>query len=560
MEKEQEEHQGDSSRPRRETTITDFKEFHSTGRRGKVAEAIQKIETPDKDREETQKQQQTKGKPRNPTARRNLSGEPQHSHSQEEPTPGSNTRKESSEPGLDCITEAVTPKQSPRMAEVDQLKEELKQLREQNEQIKTDLEAARLRNEVQAEKIKQKEWQAAKDKLDQEHAQAAKREEQELADLKANDGEKEDKSIIKQLQDRIAQLEAAARPPEDTKREAHQQEVADQLKQLMAQQAEITEKAKAAAKGCEDTPAIQELLQQLNKEQQPPTARDDQSKLMENLLNTLQGKQVESNITRQKDILRQFLVDSNKVTTTGGATTLKPDLLKKLTGESDSFNMTEWLANFNRRTSEEGKCDSCQEECKHHKKSGMLEKATANIQHKEIWPQKNLLEDWADEELEFKHMMFEHYVAGEARTIETSTEPAQILGRLRLLRKLAYAKLRGYEWPLIRKMYAAILRSIETKENTWESNFDRYETILYRRAPIKREDKPGQTSSNSKKWFCRDWNKGNCQKSSPHKAWFGTGTNAVQRTVLHICATCYMKEKAQRDHPEGQETCPHKEA
>ena len=34
---------------------------------------------------------------------------------------------------------------------------------------------------------------------------------------------------------------------------------------------------------------------------------------------------------------------------------------------------------------------------------------------------------------------------------------------------MAYLKLRGYEWNLIRKMYAAILTSIETKEYLWEA-------------------------------------------------------------------------------------------
>ena len=72
--------------------------------------------------------------------------------------------------------------------------------------------------------------------------------------------------------------------------------------------------------------------------------------------------------------------------------------------------------------------------------------------------------------MEFKNIQFEHMVAGEVRTIEMCTEPAQILGRLRLLRRMAYAKLRGYEWHIIRKMYAAIVRSIESNENTWESN------------------------------------------------------------------------------------------
>ena len=100
----------------------------------------------------------------------------------------------------------------------------------------------------------------------------------------------------------------------------------------------------------------------------------------------------------------------------------------------------------------------------------MLDKATSNIQHKEVWPQKNLLEDWADEEVAFNQLQFEHFIAGESRTIELCTEPSQILGRLRLLRCMAYAKLRGYDWHLIRKMYAVILTSIEARENTWDSN------------------------------------------------------------------------------------------
>ena len=73
----------------------------------------------------------------------------------------------------------------------------------------------------------------------------------------------------------------------------------------------------------------------------------------------------------------------------------------------------------------------CRVECRHTKiRSGMLDKSTTNILCKEVWPQKNLGEDWAEEEIEFKQLKFEHLVAGETRTIETCTEPAQILGRL----------------------------------------------------------------------------------------------------------------------------------
>ena len=172
---------------------------------------------------------------------------------------------------------------------------------------------------------------------------------------------------------------------------------------------------------------------------------------------------------------------------------------------------------------------------------------------------KNLGEDWAEDELDYKQIRFEHLVAGETRTIETCCEPAQILGRLRLLRRLAYLKLRGYEWYLLRRMYAAIVKSIETGEYSWESNFDRFETILYRRTT--QELRPRQEreyrQQDKKVWYCRDYNKEGCSRQAPHQAWFGSGPTAVKKQVIHGCAACLLKERVTRDHPEGHQDCPH---
>ena len=191
----------------------------------------------------------------------------------------------------------------------------------------------------------------------------------------------------------------------------------------------------------------------------------------------------------------------------------------------------------------------------------MLDRATAHVIQKQVWPQKNLGEDWAEEEIDYKHMRFEHLVAGETRTIEMCTEPAQILGRLRLLRRLAYLKLRGYEWFLLRKMYAAIVRSIKTGENSWGSNFDRFETMLYRRVMV--ENKPHNEQKGEpmgRKRFCRDYNRPEgCTKPSPHPIWTGTGQNATRKLVYHYCATCLIKDKQGLDHPEGHPSCPHRD-
>ena len=188
---------------------------------------------------------------------------------------------------------------------------------------------------------------------------------------------------------------------------------------------------------------------------------------------------------------------------------MKPELLKRLMNEQDEFSMADWLATLNKEETGEWTCDDV-DDCKHKKvRSGMLDKATTNIVHKEVWPQKNLLEDWADEEMEFKNLQFEHLVAGELRTIETCTEPAQILGRLWLLHRMAYTKLRRFDWYLVRKMYAAILRSIEAKEYTWSDNFDRFETVLYREmaTSYKNTRETRDRDPPQKKWYCREWNR-----------------------------------------------------
>ena len=576
--------QDEQNRPRREARVTDFKRFHTTGHKapqdvpgttgdtgkeqnrteGKVAAAVKKIETPGK--EDSQAVRTT---PSTPRARRALSGD---TNQLEHPQPISHSDPVKEQPEYQDYLEhqkEPTAEHEPSMSttastsEIDRLRAELEKQKQINEQVKQELEAAQLRQQLEAERMKQKEWEHARSQIEASQQEAKARHEQILKEMSEAKKASTDKNeALQHLKARIAELEGTKETKEEGVDPPPHQAVADKLQELMKKKEEIIQAAQGATRGHEDNPVIQDLLRKLEAQKAPEAAqKDDQAKLMEHLIQTIQGKTVEDRVHQQKEVLKQFLVDANKVPTTGGATTLKPELLKKLTGESDIFNMGEWLAKLNKQGLEESKCDTCTEDCKHHKKSGMLDKATTNIQHKETWPQKNLLEDWADEDMDFKNMQFEHLIAGEMRTIETSTNPAEILGRLKLVRRMAYAKLRGYEWTQIRKMYAAILRSIEARDNTWECNFDRFEAILYRRPPQPRERNQGTTGQNSnKKWFCRDWNKGNCSKASPHKSWFGTGTNAIQRTVVHMCATCYMKDKQQKDHPEQHESCPHKEA
>ena len=94
-----------------------------------------------------------------------------------------------------------------------------------------------------------------------------------------------------------------------------------------------------------------------------------------------------------KTLLRALITGHNKTMGAGGTSTLKPDIINRLTGEGE-FSMAEWLASLNKQ--EEGESEvtrllsrldddsDCRPECKHNKmKSGMLDKSTTNIRHKE---------------------------------------------------------------------------------------------------------------------------------------------------------------------------------
>ena len=417
-------------------------------------------------------------------------------------------------------------------------------------------ETMKLRNEIEQQKLQKEQWEVAMAQLKQAWEQMMEEHQWNIEHMKAmasSATSKQSSQAVNWLQGELQQpLGGGSVDPEKDRAEREKmkllQELQRQQEDIQRQIADITGKEAAENSG-------RGIIE-------PPTNQDA---LIEQLKAVLSTR--EENRDPNKALLKALLSTSNKAPGASGTTTLKPDILGKLSGTGE-FSMAEWLASLNKQ--EEGELDvtrllndesDCRQDCKHHKKSGMLDKSTTNIRHKEVWPQKNLGEDWAEEEIEFKQLKFEHLVAGETRTIETCSDPVQILGRLRLLRRITYPKLRGIEWHLLRKMYAAILSSIETREYSWESNFDRFESILYRIAWMEKpndRDKEHRQGEGRKR-FCRDYNRPEgCPKNSPHPVWIGNGPSATKRMVYHCCATCIIRDKVARDHPEGHGDCPHR--
>ena len=320
-------------------------------------------------------------------------------------------------------------------ARMEELQAELQEQRRKTADLETQLKQAQLRAELEAQKRIQKEWEMAMDKV----KEAEEKKEQEH-------------------QERLKNIEAGSATPGDSPlewlrkltEEANKDKPSEQLIQLQKlaeQQKKLAEQAKALSGEGKGDPQVQKLLEQIcgTEEVETTPKKDNQAAWMDQLQAALSHKPSSNQVDLQKEVLRHFLVSASKSATPSGATTLKPELLKKLQGEQDDFSMADWLSMLNKQELGEFNYLDNEENKLGKLRSGMLDKATSNILHKEVWPQKNLMEDWADEEVDFKEISFEQLVAGEVRTIELCTEPSQILGRLRLLRRMAYAKLRGYE-------------------------------------------------------------------------------------------------------------------
>ena len=311
-----------------------------------------------------------------------------------------------------------------------------------NRSMQWQVENMKLQNELEAEKLQEAQWEAALQQLKEAREKMTKEHNRNLEQIKSMNAEPVHKGSGQAVAWLQEELHNRNQETEAEKRDGEKKQI---LEDLQRQQEELQRKiADISGKDTGPTGMSSDNSQQL---------------LLEQLRSALTTKETEKD--PNKALLTALITSQNKAPGPSGTSTLKTDLMNRMAG-CNEFSMAEWLASLNKQDEGESEVlralareedSDCRLECRHSKmKSGMLDKSTTHIRHKEVWPQKNLGEDWAEEEIEFKQLKFEHLVVGETRTIETCTDPAQILGRLRLLRCIAYLKLWGIEWHLLRRI------------------------------------------------------------------------------------------------------------
>ena len=188
--------------------------------------------------------------------------------------------------------------------------------------------------------------------------------------------------------------------------------------------------------------------------------------------------------------------------------------------------------------------------------TGMIAKPTDNIKSQEVWPHYNLNYGYVTQQVEFYQLSYEQYVVGESTTLLKCVDPNEIRGRLNLLVRISYLKQKGYSWPNLCTLYAAIVNHIEKHETYWVSDWRHIEEMVLEAAvqvPGEKSGGKGGKSTKAEVFYCHNFNRPEgCQLTAPHEANIG----CCHRQVQHFCARCWNAAQEMHEHSKCDNTCP----
>ena len=190
-------------------------------------------------------------------------------------------------------------------------------------------------------------------------------------------------------------------------------------------------------------------------------------------------------------------------------------------------------------------------------KSGFLDKPMSQVVVKHKWPHMNQNPRYITEALTFHQLSFPQFVRGECRTIMKTDNMNELYGRLRILSKVAYLYDQCKSWDRARSVYFAIISSIEEGEAGWNGSFGHYDLMCVppleqkseksdQKPPIVRPKQPQKRD-----YFCKEFQKGECMLTAPHKAWIRN----TYESVDHFCMQCMRAKLGKLNHIPGSEQC-----
>ena len=333
----------------------------------------------------------------------------------------------------------------------------------------------------------------------------------------------------------------------DQDHEGHEEipdEAAEELEALIAKQESMLHNARQKVK----LVALKQKLKELEKE-----TLAEQLKLARATGTSKTGSKVPKNIgSKHKEVssrdLREFEELSHKVEKRLSKMGLSSSASAAAADESTSSEESDDDSSSTERSSRKKRG-------KRNLKSGKTAKIATRVVRRQLWPHSELSMGYVSKNVSYDELTLEEFVAGYSAILllpqVSSHERKHRTEHLGALMYLASI----YEWPAVRSFHAAVLSEIERGRLNWEDSFLHLENRMLAglHKKIKDQKRPAPSSSNAV-LFCRDYQKGSCSHSKDHYAMH----KGEKKWLCHICAACWVKDKAKRMHSEYADDCPNK--
>ena len=321
-------------------------------------------------------------------------------------------------------------------------------------------------------------------------------------------------------------------------------ETAEELEALIAKQESTLDDARQKVK----LVALKQKLKELEKE-----TLAEQLKLARATGTSKNGSKVPKNFgSKHKEVssrdLREFEELSHKVEKRLSKMGLSSSASAAAADESTSSEESDDDSSSTERSSRKKRG-------KRNLKSGKTAKIATRVVRRQLWPHSELSMGYVSKNVSYDELTLEEFVAGYSAILllpqVSSHERKHRTEHLGALMYLASI----YEWPAVRSFHAAVLSEIERGRLNWEDSFLHLEnrTLAGLHKKTKEQKRPTPSSSNAV-LFCRDYQKGSCSHSKDHYAML----KGEKKWLCHICAACWVKDKAKRMHSEYADDCPNK--
>lgn len=188
--------------------------------------------------------------------------------------------------------------------------------------------------------------------------------------------------------------------------------------------------------------------------------------------------------------------------------------------------------------------------------SGKTAKVVSRVVRPQLWPQSELSLSYVSKDVRYDDLSIEEFVAGYSSILSlTKISPTERQARIEHLTQLMYLA-SVYEWSAVRAFHAAVLMEIERGRLNWGDSFTSLEiramagcTKRVTSAAVSKESKRNAPNI----LFCREFQRGTCPHNKDHYAL----VKGERKWLCHICANCWIKEKAKKFHSEFSTECPH---